>query len=366
MKTQTLAILIIVAILAFGVITSERGTFRVLSSPGDVGVQIDAVLTRRNFRGAALVIQDGEVILRAAYGMACSTQRIPNTVYSQFHIASVTKSFTGAAILLLESEGELCTSDTLDNFFTGPEGLENVTIAHLLSMQGGFFDYSTWFFLNPSDYDIKEAIAMCVEELEAYIMENMFHGAPQNRPIYCNTDYWLLGRIIEQASGITYNEFVATRLFAPANMVKSGFSGINGAVQPHGLPPAIYVNDINMMDPNNWPFFFSYSTGGLISTVDDLNLWLDAYFGEKFFPAYVLDNVQTGIYNFGWVFEGDYIWHHPGGGMMGYSSQIVYDRESDTRIILLSNHWMGVNQSLTREISEIVLGVPIDGFAVPR
>jgi len=68
-----------------------------------------------------------------------------------------------------------------------------------------------------------------------------------------------------------YEEFVITRLFAPAGMANSGFSGIDEAVMPHGFP-ASYIDGINFSNPNNLPFFFHYSTGGLVSTVDDLNL----------------------------------------------------------------------------------------------
>jgi len=296
--------------------------------------------------------------------MACDVQGIENTVYSQFHIASVTKNFTGAAILLLEMEGLLSTSDTLDNFFVGGDWLQNVTIAHLLAMQGGFYDYSAWFFASPDIEDIREALAMSTEELEMYILENYWSGAPQTQSIYCNTDYWLLGRVIEQVSGMPYEEFIASRLFAPAGMVNSGFSGIDNAVPPHGIP-IIYMDGDNLIDPNNWPFFFSYSTGGIISTIDDLNLWLDAYFGDELFPVFLLDNIRVGVYNYGWIFASDNVWHHSGSGMPGFSAQIIYDQSDSTRIILLSNHWAGVNRNLVRTVSDAVLGVSVDGFAIP-
>jgi len=336
----------------------------------ELSTRLDNLLTSRNFRGAALVVQDGEIVLRAAYGMACDKQGIPNTVYSPFHIASVAKNFTGAAILLLEQDGKLCTSDSLDNFFTGGDWLEDITVAHLLAMRGGFYDYAMWMWVSggPSLEYVEEALAITIEELEAYIIEYYWSGATRNRPAYCNTDYWLLGRIIEKVSGMPYEEFIASRLFEPAGMENSGISGINEAVAPHGAP-VIYVDGVNFLDPNNWPFFFAYSTGGLVSTIDDLNLWLDAYFGGKLFPAYLLDDIQVGVYNYGWLFDGDAIWHHAGGGMPGFSSHIIYDRSSSTRVILLSNNWTGttsVNRSLIRAVSDMVLGVTIDGFAVPR
>jgi len=367
-KVPWASLLIIVAILMMAIFArgnSASAHTGQVSESSELAVQLDAILSGRNFQGAVLVQRDGEVILRAAYGMACNTQGIPMTVYSPFHIASVTKNFTGAAILLLEHGGLLDTSDTLDLFFTGPKGLSSVSIAHLLAMRGGFYDFTSWIYTQPNPAYFEEAWAMNIDDIEAYITENYWRGAPQERPFYCNTDYWLLGRIIEQASGMPYEEFVASRLFYPADMTNSGFSGIDESVRPLGLP-SIYVDGIDLLNPCNWPFFGPYSTGGLISTIDDINLWLDAYFGGMLFPMYLLDSVQVGVYNYGWMFVGDDIWHHAGGGMPGFSSHIIYDRGTSTRIILLSNHWRGVNASLVRAVTDAVLGVPVNGFQAPR
>jgi len=357
-------VLILTIILALGLFIGCDSASAPTHEQTELEMQVDAILTDSDFRGAALIVQDGEVILRTAYGMADDLQGIENTVYSPFHIASVTKNFTGAAILLLELDGKLDTSDTLDHFFTGSDGLENVTIAHLLAMQGGFYDYTAWVFSEAEVWEFEEALIYTVEDIEAYIIENYWSGMPRTRFAYCNTDYWLLGRIIEQVSGMSYEEFIASRLFEPAGMTASGFSGINESVLPHGFP-AFYVDGENLMDPNNWPFFFAYSTGGLISTIDDLNLWLDAYFSGELFPEYLLDTIRVGSYNYGWIFAGDSIWHHSGSAA-GFTSQIIYDRNSSTRIILLSNDVRGVTANLVRDVSDAVLDVPIEGFELPR
>ncbi|MCL2527676.1 MAG: beta-lactamase family protein [Defluviitaleaceae bacterium] len=365
-KIPWVPLIIIIVIFMLGLFMEQSTVSGQIITQEDLPQYLDTMLTSRNFRGTALLVRDGETILRAAYGMACDVQGIENTVYSRFHIASVTKNFTGAAIMLLELEGKLSPSDTLDNFFEGADGLENVTIAHLLAMQGGFYDITAWMFERPEFWEVEYALDMTIEELEAYVMENAWHGTPRSQSSYCNTDYWLLGRIIEKASGMPYEEFIASRLFKPAGMVNSGFSGIDESVAPHGIP-SLYADGENLFNPNNWPFFFAYSTGGLISTIDDLNLWLDAYFSGDLFPAHLLDNIQTGVYNYGWLFESDTIWHHSG-RMPGFSSHIIYDRSSSTRIILLSNNWIGaasVNNNLVRAISDVVLGVGVDGFVFP-
>jgi len=325
----------------------------------------NTVLNLYNFEGTALIIQDGETILRAAYGMACDTQNIEHTVYSQFYIASVSKQFTGAAILLLEIDGLLDTSDTLDNFFTGHDNLGDVTVADLLVMRGGFGSYIPWLFDLRNAGEFEKMLSLTNEDIEYHIISN-WRGAPLGFYAYSNSDYWLLGRIIEQASGMTYQEFITTRIFEPVGMANSGFAGVHDAVSPHGIP-YVYFDGKNVMDAANWPFSFTYATGGLISTVDDLSLWLDAFFGGELFPTYLLDDVVlVGSYNYGWFFESDPIWQHPG-NLPGFNAHVLYDRDSGTRIILLSNQYRAVGglTSITRAVSMVVFDRPIGRGLMP-
>jgi len=326
-----------------------------------LGQMVDTILTGNNFRGVALVAQNGTTVLRAAYGMACDAQNIENTVYLPFHLASVTKHFTGAAILLLGLDGKLDTSDTLDNFFIGHDGLGNVTVAHLLAMKGGFYNYENRLLGLIEAGEFEKGLSLSAEDIEAHIISN-WSGVPQDYSVYCNSDYWLLGRIIEQVSGMTYEEFVANRLFAPAGMVNSGFGGMHESVAPHGIQ-SVYFGGQNVMDLTNLPFHFLYSTGGLVSTVDDLNIWLDAYFDGELFPKHLLDDISAGRYNYGWIFADDEIWHHPG-SMPGFNTWVIHDRSSGTRIILLSNETRGVAE-LVRAVSVAVLGTPIAGMGIP-
>ncbi|MCL2851486.1 MAG: beta-lactamase family protein [Defluviitaleaceae bacterium] len=330
----------IIAVLGFGLLFNLRP---------------ETILSLYNFRGTVLIEQNGETVLRAARGMACDAQNIEHTVYSSFHVASITKQITGAAILLLELDGKLNTSDTLDNFFEGHEYLSEVTVAHLLAMKGGFRSFTQWLMgLLDDEEEFEKILSLTYADIEDFIFVNWL-GAPQTQPIYCNSDYWLLGRIIEQVSGTTYAEFVTSRIFEPIGMANSGFHGIHTSTAPHGNPD-IYFRGINMVDAHNWPPSIPYSTGGIISTIDDLNLWLDAYFGGKLFPVYLLDDiVLAGNYNYGWSFTSDPVWMHPG-EMFGFNTHILYDRASSTRIIILSNQRRGAPIGMVRALSLLTLG----------
>ena len=327
-----------------------------------LGYIVDTILIQNNFRGVVLVTQNGDTVLRTAYGNACDIQDIENTVYSPFRLASISKQFTGAAILLLEQEGALDRMDTIDNFFAGHEGLSYVTIAHLLAMKGGFYDYSNLFFELVATGELDNALSISAAEIESHIISN-WGGALLTQPKYCNSAYWLLGRIVEQVSGMAYEEFIESRLFTPIGMTNSGFSGIHESVMPHSFP-VFYVDGQNIMDVTIWPFIFTYSTGGLISTIDDLSMWLDAYFGGQLFPEYLLDSVYAGDYNYGWAFTNNTIWHHSG-NQLGFRAYIIFDRDTGSRVILLSNEDKSGFENLVSAVSYAVFDIPIGSLGIP-
>ena len=353
-----------------------------------LGRLIDEYLIEQNFSGVVLISRGGEIVLREAYGMANRVQNIENTVYTPFHIASITKQMTGAAIITLIEDGYLDLNNTLDMFFPEHENLDSLTLAHLLTMSAGFHEYTPTYIgyvLNRIDemmgepiprgrhrdmdrilisemswtpYAIEIMESLTIEDLEAYILSRP-NDAAVGRFSYSNSDYILLGRIIDLVSGMAYEEYVKSRLFAPVRMLNSGF--LNSEFE--GLPARAYGHCRNGYALIPAPFVLFYSTGGAVSTVDDLSLWLDAYFGGSLFDESMLDQVFTGenTYNKGWFFIDSSIWVHPG-AISGFNTMIIYERDSDTKIIMLSNEEVlgNLGQCLFNQhvlnISEWVLG----------
>lgn len=316
------------------------------------------------FWGSVLVAERGNVIIHNAYGMACIEQNIKNTTDTPFQISSVTKQITGAAIIQLMTDGKLNSEDTLDMFFRDHEGLENVTVAHLLAMRGGFGCFVADFLDTPESvtggplieaalerYEVLELInTKTVEELEEHILTN-WSGEILENFRYSNSDYILLGRIIEYVSGMTYAEFIQTRIFDPIGMTDSGFSDTHKAATPHSSDGRALIR---------LPFAVSYSTGGIVSTPEDLNLWLDAYFGGKLFPETMLEQIFTGSgnYNYGWFFRNESVWQHPGASPDSRSI-IIYDRDNEIRMILLSNRDHHQVRRIKRELSEKIFNIGI-------
>ena len=104
---------------------------------------------------------------------------------------------------------------------------------------------------------------------------------------------------------------------------------------------------------NDWTVAMYYTAGGLVSTAWDLSLWLDAYFGGKLFDESMLNQIRRGRYNYGWRFRDNSIWWHYG-EMHSFSSIVMCDSKSETKIIILANDGMRASKAL--KIIEDVLG----------
>ena len=111
-------------------------------------------------------------------------------------------------------------------------------------------------------------------------------------------------------------------------MTNTGFAETHEAAVPHD-------DEVEYLSKGRYQFAILYSAGNMVSTVDDLALWLDAYLGGKLFPKSMLEKIN-GRYNYGWEVTNDArLYHH--GDMTGVRTFIMYDKSNNTKIIILSN-----------------------------
>lgn len=193
---------------------------------------LDRDLQRRadedTFSGVALITRGSERLFAGAYGYASRAWQIPCTLDTRFDTASVTKLFTAVATLQLVERG-LLTLDTPVIPTLGLHGTaisEAVTVYHLLTHTSGIADdadeesgerYAD-LWQTRANYLVRETADFLPQF--AYKPPNFAPGA---RCRYCNCGYVLLGLMIEQASGLSYRDYVRQRVFAPAEMTRSDF-----------------------------------------------------------------------------------------------------------------------------------------------
>ena len=316
---------------------------------------------------AALVMKNGQVVLRKGYGMANLELGAPVSPNMVFEVGSVTKQFTAAAILMLQQQGKLRMEDEVTRYLPDyPTHGEKITIDHLLTHTSGIPSYTgmpEWFSRLREDMKVDDVIAL--------FKDKPLEFKPGERWRYNNSAYILLGAVIEKASGKTYEQFVEEEIFQKLGMASSRY-GHHEEIIPRRATGYTrrengfrHANYVSMTQP--------YAAGSLMSTVDDLALWDRALASEKllgktslermFTPARLTSGRST-RYGYGlavYELEGRRVQEH-GGGIFGYTSFMLRVPEEELFVAILSNtdSPSTAPDSLALRIAAKALGKPIE------
>lgn len=319
------------------------------------------------FAGAVVAVDGGKTVLTRAYGLADRTAKLPNTTDGIFRIASVSKQFTASAILALEEEGKLATTDPVSKFFPEypKENLEMdgvvLTLHHLLSQTSGLADAQAtpYFRANVWKHPIDPQ-----KLLEAEMVLPL-KRKPGQLFEYLNTNYFLLGLVIERVSGKPYETFLRERLWSKAGMSDTG---------------TVLPKDKAARAAPGWAFggksFYSYETvaefpdsdatyvfgsGQVFATVADLAKWDRALVGDTVLSAQSRDKLfapNLAGYGYGWVNEKrgtvPLVWHNGALSPAGYSALVVRERGKDRFVAYLANLDIDVVKPLEAKVKAIV------------
>ena len=297
-----------------------------------------------SFSGAALVARQGRVLLEQAYGLASRRYRRPNTVRTQFRIASISKQFTAVAVLLLHARGKLDVHDRACDYIPDcPPAWAEITLHQLLTHTSGIrghYDDPTY----PAWQATPETPAEVMQRFADWPLE----FAPGTSWKYSDSGYLVLGRIIERVSGMPYGQFLQVNIFAPLGMRDTEY--LHATYLASGYSNSYELTPAEAADPS-----VDYAAGGLYSTVGDLYLWDRALFDDAFlspdlrelaFTPYErvvgfggMDN--TG-YGYGFMlgqlrqpYGEPFIAH--GGRAEGYSAMNAYFPDEQVAVVLLGN-----------------------------
>jgi CubicO group peptidase (beta-lactamase class C family) len=295
------------------------------------------------FMGNVLVAKNGRVIFGKSYGMADLEWNIPNSPTTRFNIASMTKQFTAASILLLEDRGKLKTDDLVKKYLPdAPASWDKITIYHLLTHTSGI----------PDD----------AAKYEPGIPDRLvFHDRPLNfQPgeqwSYTNLGYIVLGYLLEKISGQTYANFVQENIFKPLGMNDSGLDS-NVTIIPRRASGYWPGGDgiENAERPN---LSIGFSAGSLYSTTEDLLRWEEGLFGGRLLTAAALRKMTT-------PFKADYacglhvnringhLMIEHDGNNIGFNADMAYYPEERLAVIVLAN----LNGTVTGKITTALAAV---------
>ncbi|MGB3079117.1 MAG: serine hydrolase, partial [Saprospiraceae bacterium] len=276
----------------------------------DTSKLIDQYLTNlaleKNFSGGLLIVKDGKKIFSKGYGWADKDKHIPFTPGTLASIGSITKAFTAAAIMKLVEQHKLSTDDKLKKYFpTIPADKANITIHQLLTHSSGFHEFLTqdggdYEIINTQDY-LKRAFA----EPLAF--------NPGEKAIYTNVGYSILGIIIEQITGLDYEQFLKTSLFEPIGIKNIGYQypvASNDTIAIGYQDGKIWGTHQQHFDKaGGGPYWNLKANGGLEATLDEMYLWINSFTNhtilrqptiEKMFTSQIQEEGYNGESFFGY------------------------------------------------------------------
>jgi CubicO group peptidase (beta-lactamase class C family) len=325
---------------------------------GEAGRALDRymndLVAGKLFQGAVLVAKDDTVLLSKGYGPADAGANIPNTATTRFRLASLTKTFTGAAIMLLQARGKLQVSDPICNYVVScPSAWAPITIRHLLTHTSGLPNYTDFM-----DYEPSQGQRTSPDQLLARFRDLPLNYEPGTVYHYENSDYVVLGTIIERASGQPYDQFLHDAIFAPLGMSDSGFDWSQGRIEGLAQGYQAFGDPAPFLDASTL-----FSAGGLYSTVEDMYRWTNALDDDRLLPASLRTEVFTPFlngYGYGWKItsiNGRPATWHPG-NMDGSATYIVRFPDDDVTVIVLSNMAWADAQGIAGYLANIALNSP--------
>ncbi len=321
---------------------------------------VTAYADLEQFSGAVLVAERGRVVYRAGFGFADRELSVPISPNHRFVTGSMSKAFTAVLVLQQVERGVLALDSPTVRYW--PEFSDSsrgqMTIRHLLTHRSGL---PHWGAID--GFLLQEArLTHDHEALVALFTSTGLRFTPGEDEAYSSIGYYVLGIVLEKVTNKTYGELLQEMIFDPLGMTSSALDD-QATILPSRVASYRYnfvsarYDNAEYRDPST-----TYSTGGIISTVDDLLKWDVALYGnvliEDSLRSLLFDPTE-GTRAFGWnkglrAADDGIVWHV--GLVTGYRSQITRDPTSNQTVILLSNLRDTDTFEITSRILEVLNG----------
>lgn len=302
------------------------------------------------FMGTVLVAEGDRILLNKGYGMASLEWEIPNAPDVKFRLGSMTKQFTATLLLLLQEQGRLNIEDPISKYLPDtPKAWEKITLAELLGHTSGI----------PEVLETKGFFAWAMsphtpEEELTLVRDKPLDFDPGSKFAYSNSNFVVLGSVIEKVSGKKYSDLLRERILDPLGMKDTGLDmdGLILSKRAEGYIPG----EDGLVSASGPSMSVPWAAGSMYSTTGDLLKWEHGLFGGKVLSASSLKLMTTpgkGNYGLGLlIMEKDRIKVIEHGGIIdGFTTFLSYAPERGVAVVVLSN----------------VMGLsPAAGYDIPR
>ncbi len=303
---------------------------------------IQEEMQKNSVPGVAIAIaKDGKVVYAKGFGYADVENKLPFTPQTVSRIGSVSKTFTALAVMQLVEQGKIKLDDEVQVYVPSfPKKQAPITIRQLLGHQGGIRHYNGAEFLSAKHY-------ATVEEALTIFKDDPLVAEPGTKYSYTTYGYNLLSRVVEAASGMTFLEYVQTRIIAPLGLKQTFFDEqqrlIPQRARYYTKRQTAALENASQVDQSN-----KWGGGGLLSTVEDLLRYAASYDGQQLLKAETITQMFTGqktsdgkptAYGMGWavaVEEGRRRVEHTGGSV-GATAELAKYPEQKLTIAVLVN-----------------------------
>jgi CubicO group peptidase (beta-lactamase class C family) len=315
--------------------------------------------------GCALgVYKNGQVIYKRGYGTANLNDDVPITPATVFHVASMSKQFTAASILLLVQQGKLSLDDDIHKYIPElPDFGERITLRHLLHHTSGLRDQ--WSLLGLAGWRYSQDLITDDDVMSVLVRQKALNFKPGEKYMYSNTGFTLLAIVVKRVSGMTLREFTTKNIFEPLGMTHTHFRDDHEEVIKHD---ALGYEQ----DGKDQPFrmnLTNFDTAGATSlhtTVEDLQLWDENFYHPRVGgPVLIQQMLKRGKLNSGeqqdyasglvvGTYKGLPTVDH-GGADAGYRSDFMRFPEQHFSVAVLCNFADTDPGALVRQVADILL-----------
>jgi D-alanyl-D-alanine carboxypeptidase len=322
-----------------------------MSKPAAVGLSVAVA------RGDKFIVAKG-------YGKADLEFNVPADADTMFRMGSVTKQYTAAAMMKLIEDGMIILDDELTKFLPDfPMQGHTVTVKQLLNHTSGIKSYTSIEAVMSRGYCNNTSH----EEVLSWFKDEPFDFEPGAKWKYNNSGYYLLGLIIEKASGKPYGEYLQEAFFTPLGLKRTRMDSVNEVIANRAEGYQLNDDGAFAHDQAVEPSI-PYSAGALIASAKDMVRWQQALHGGKVVsadsyrqmttPTVLADGDNPG-YGYGLeldAFEGRPCIQH-GGGIFGFNSTLMYFPKEDLHVGVISNSERLSSKKVAREIVLAAFGI---------
>ena len=318
----------------------------------DLKARLDEALKTKSFSGVVQITKGGEPVYQYVSGNDENGK--PLTIDASLPLASTSKQFCAAAIMLLCEQNKLSVDDTLDRYFPEYKEGKKITVKQLLTMSSGIPSYYM-DFLDPSTLGSNEAEN--VRKIKEAVFEMELHFEPGEDYEYSNSNFFLLADIVEQLGRVSYHEFLRKSFFEPLGMTHTGFL----EEIPDNPDWAAAMSKTELLNETTAPGL-AKGAGDIVSNAEDMDKWMRGLSGGEIISSESFRQMRENINPYS---VEDYcygLWHMPYDGV-GHVGQIephfgavdYLNPERDVYLFAASNDGRGM--SYVQELPQALLSI---------